>query len=354
MSKSFEKYEVNLKEEKNIQNLVYCHKIYKDLLIVDEKGNIILYDLKLEKKILDITIHDSHFITSIHICKKPLYIDDEELTFSNNSFFFLLSLKDKLALYQIPYNNLTSEYSNYKLIAQSQSIKFLINNIIQIENGQIVISGISNIMLLNNRIKNGKLEKLFEIDEYSQYSRIISIISVFEIKNNLIQVSLEFYDEYYDELNEEEKLMEKNYIDGIYIYSIDSNKIIKKKKLDGIAKLLDVPQKVRGKYSYVVMKDKLILRIYKEIIVYNLNNLDYIFKFTVDVDPFDIYPFNEKYFMVFYKEGSKAIFKLYNINTMKNVQAIEVFAKSNIYNLFPISNNEYVLDNSIATIDKIK
>ena len=131
---------VNMRNVKNIQNIEDGHKIYKDLLIGKEGKNIILFDLKLEKKILDITFHNKD-ITSIHICKKPLYIDDKEILSSNDSFYSLSSSLDKkFALHQISYNNLTSEYSNYKLISQCQQTHDEINGVIQIENGQILIA----------------------------------------------------------------------------------------------------------------------------------------------------------------------------------------------------------------------
>ena len=119
-----------MRNVKNIQNIEDGHKIYKDLLNDKEKKNIILFDLKLKKKILDITFHNNG-ITSIHICTKHLYIDDKETTFSTNSFHFLSSSLDKkFALHNISYNNLTSEYSNYKLIAQYKPTRDEINDVI--------------------------------------------------------------------------------------------------------------------------------------------------------------------------------------------------------------------------------
>ena len=63
-----------------------------------------------------------------------------------------------------------------------------------------------------------------------------------------------------------------------------------------------------------------------------------------------IYPFNEKYFTAFYEEGTKAIIKLYNINSMKYEQNFEFHATINDNNFFPISNTEYMIDNNIVTI----
>ena len=65
------------------------------------------------------------------------------------------------------------------------------------------------------------------------------------------------------------------------------------------------------------------------------------------------YLFNEKNFILFEREGSKAKFILYNINTMKDVQIIEINAKGNEFDLFPISNNEFIFHNLIITIDEV-
>ena len=64
------------------------------------------------------------------------------------------------------------------------------------------------------------------------------------------------------------------------------------------------------RYSYIYLKDKLILKKNEEILVYNSNNFELSFKFKENSN-FKIYPFNERYFTVCYKDGSKAIIKLY-------------------------------------------
>ena len=38
---------------------------------------------------------------------------------------------------------------------------------------------------------------------------------------------------------------------------------------------------------------------------------------------------------------------------MKDVQTIEINAKNNEFDLFPISNNEYIFHNLIITIDEV-
>ena len=56
--------------------------------------------------------------------------------------------------------------------------------------------------------------------------------------------------------------------------------------------------------------------------------------------------------ILFYRKGTKAIFKLYNINSMKNEQSFEFPAKTEKCDIFPISNNEYIFDNFIVTIER--
>ena len=346
MMKSFEKYKLNVKEKNNMENILSGCKINKDLLIAEEylnkEHNIILYDLKSEKKILNISFH-KNYITSFHICKKPLFIDDKEITFPNDSFYFLSSSLDKkFALHQISFNNSTNEYSNYTLISQCKPTHDEINSVIQIENGQILITARDqSLILFSNKIKNGNFEKLFEIKQPWP----MAPEHLLEIRKNLIGVSWNYDDEEADESYTEEMEKNNHSKDGIYIYLIDNNKIIEKKNFVSLFFLMD-------QYSFIVMEDKLILKRNNEIFVYNLDNHELNFKFQEN-NNFDMYQFNKKYFIVFYKDDTKAIIKLYNINSMKNEQLFEFQAKSKIGKIFPISNNEIVFDNFIATIEKV-
>ena len=98
MSNPILKYKANVKEEKNLGIIRYGKKINKDLLIAVKKDEhkMILFDFKLKKKTLDISFHNK-YISSIHICKKPLYINNKEITFTTNSiFFFLLQMMENL------------------------------------------------------------------------------------------------------------------------------------------------------------------------------------------------------------------------------------------------------------------
>ena len=97
------------------------------------------------------------------------------------------------------------------------------------------------------------------------------------------------------------------------------------------------------------MHNKLILTKDQILDVYNLNNFELMFQLKEN-SYLDIYPFNEKYFSIFYKEGTKVIIKLYNIKSMKNEQTFEFQKINNGNYLFPISNNEYMFDGSIITI----
>ena len=104
------------------------------------------------------------------------------------------------------------------------------------------------------------------------------------------------------------------------------------------------------RYSYAIIDNKLILKKNKEIDIYDINDFSFLFKYNFDFDDINIYPFNEKYFTVFYEEGTKAIIKLYNINSMKIEQSFEFNGKFNA-NLFPISKNEYLFDELIIKIN---
>lgn len=344
MLKSLEKYKADVKVEKNIEKIKRGYKITKDLLIAEESNNIILYNLKLEKKIIDI---DIQHITNFHICKKPLYIDNKSITFSNDSFYILTSSLDKnFKLHQISYNNLTPENSKYKLIAQCHPTKDEVNGVIQIENGQILVATRDqHLILFSNKIKNGYFYKLFEIKKKWP----MEAASIFEIRNNLIGVFWKRDDAEADDIIPiKEGCYKKHSNDGLYIYSVNNDKIIEKKAL----KFIDNSFKTQ-KYSYIVINDKLILKKINEIDVYGLNNYAPLFKLKFDFSLFNVYPFNEKYFSLFYKEGNKAKIKLYNINSFKNEQNFEFYAKKFNSNLFPISNNEYVLDDVIITINEV-
>ena len=348
MLKSSEKFKANVTLEKNIENIERGYKITQDLLIAEEANNIILYNLKLKKKILNIPFGNGR-ITNIHICKKPLYIDNKSITFSNDSFYFLTSSLDKkFALHHISYNKLTPKNSKYKLIAQCQPTKDELNGVIQIENGQILIATRDqHIILFSNKIKNGNFEKLFEVKKYWP----LEAASIFEIRKNIIGVFWERDDEEADDCFTQERFYKNHSNDGLYIYSVNNNKIIEKKALKFIAKsFTGLIRAAKQKYSHIVMNDKLILKKNNEIDVYNSNNYTPLFKFKFDFGLFNIYPFNEKYFCIFYKEGNNAKIKLYNVNSFKNDQNFEFFGKKYNSNLFPISNNEYLLDDVIITI----
>ena len=347
MINSSNKYKADMKVDKNIEKIVLGCKINTDLLIAEENNNIILYNIKTKKKIS----FCNGRITSFHIVKRPLYIDNKQISFSNDSFYFLTSSLDKkFALHQISYDNSTKEYSNYKLIAQCQPTKDEVNRVIQIQNGQIVVATRDqNLILFSNKIKEGNFEKLFEIRK----RWFTDAASLFEIKDNLIGVFWEFDDASYDTPFTKEEFLQTHSNDGLHIYSIENNKMFEKK----IFKFMTISfeglkRAEEQKYSYAIIDNKLILKKNKEIDIYDLNNYSFLFKYNFDFDEFNIYPFNEKYFTVFYKGVNKANIKLYNINSMKIEQSFEFNGKFNA-NLFPISKKEYVFDDLIITINEV-
>ena len=140
--------------------------------------------------------------------------------------------------------------------------------------------------------------------------------------------------------------------DGLDIYLIDNNEIKEKKILN---------QVIIQKNYFVVLENKFILNysipsfetIYsqKGICVYNLNNLDLICRIIFDFLLY-IYPFNKKNFILFYTKDDKAKFNIYNANTMKNIQSIEIEVKPSLADkyLFPINANEYAFNNLIINI----
>ena len=74
MSNFILKYKANVKEEKNMGQIKHGKKINKDLLIAVEKDNykLILFDLKLKKKIFDISF--TNLISHLLIFVKNFYI----------------------------------------------------------------------------------------------------------------------------------------------------------------------------------------------------------------------------------------------------------------------------------------
>ena len=340
------KYKINVREEKNNEYIKYGYKLNENLFITEEKYDIILFDFKLKKKILSIKFHN-HLITSLHICKKVLYIDKKESTFSNNSFFILSSSLDKkFALHNIYYNNLSF---NYKLIAEHKPTRDEINGIIQIENGQILVATRDqSLLLFSNKITDGNFEMLFEIKK----AWPMQVSDPFEIKNNLIGVCWEYDDAEADETYDDDTYELNHSNDGLFFYLIDNNEIKGKKIFKNISIFPE-------KYFFILLENKFILSYYnkgtKELGVFDSNNLEFIFKIRLDFSSY-IYPFNKKHFILFYLKDNIAKINIYNINTMKMIQNYEIETKEtkpvlfHEYHLFPINTDEYAFKNLIFKI----
>ena len=101
-----------------------------------------------------------------------------------------------------------------------------------------------------------------------------------------------------------------------------------------------------GCKPYFVLENKLIIGTFDSIFVYKLNTFEILFKLdSNNLVLYNIYPFNEKNFIVFERKGSKAKFILYNINTMKDIQTIEVnqMVMNFIYFLLVIMNISLII-----------
>lgn len=150
--------DINIREEDNLKNIKYGIKMKEDIFLSQEEDDIILYDFKLKKKIINIEFH-KHNISSLHICKKPIFIDNKDSSLINNSYFILSSSLDKkFALHEIQYDNNTFKS---KLVAQCQPTNDEINGTIQIENGQfLIVARDQSLFLYSNEILNDFSKKI--------------------------------------------------------------------------------------------------------------------------------------------------------------------------------------------------
>ena len=281
---------INIREEDNLDKIKYGINMEKDIFISQEYNDIILFDFKYKKKILNIKFHN-RTISSLHLCKKPKFIDNKESSLLKDSFFILSSSLDKIfGLHKIEYDN--NSFKS-KLITQCQPTKDEINGAIQIENGQfLVVTRDQSLLLYNNKIINGTFQKLFEIRK----ERPMMPISLFEIKNNYIGVSWEYDDADEDDspLDCVENNVKGHNNDGLIIYLVDNNEIKEKKIME--------KKIVCGKYFFVLLNDTFILQysieFKDEIGLFNLSNFEQISRLKIESNfCFYIYPFNEDYFV---------------------------------------------------------
>ena len=338
---------INIREEDNLENIKYGINLKEDIFISDDHYDIILFDFKLKKKILNVKFHN-YLINSLHICKKSIFIDNKDSSKLTNSFFILSSSLDKLfALHEIQYDN--NSFKS-KLVAQCKPTADEINGAIQIENGQFLIATRDQSLLLySNIINNGTFQKLFEIKKEWP----MQTLSIFEIKNNFIGVSWEYDDAEADDTSRDEEHYNNDHKnDGLIIYLVNNNEIQEKK----------VFQKkiVSGKFFFVLLEKRFILQysinFKDEIGLFDLHNFEQMCKLKIESDScFYIYPFNDDYFVLF-KDDKGIKFEVYNCNTMKNVQSININAPSSLlyeqFILFQINSNEYAFNKFIIKIEK--
>ena len=80
-----------------------------------------------QKKLNTLKFH-SRDITSIHLCKKSFFIDNNQLISSNNSFFILSSSLDKkFEMHKILYEN---KLLQFEIIAQCEPTRDEVNGVI--------------------------------------------------------------------------------------------------------------------------------------------------------------------------------------------------------------------------------
>ena len=118
-----------------------------------------------------------------------------------------------------------------------------------------------------------------------------------------------------------------------------------------------------GKYFFVLLEKRFILKysinyynyIEDNIGLFDLNNFEQICKLKIEtVGYFYIYPFNKDYFVLF-KDDKYIKFEVYNCNTLKNVQSININVPSSSAHkqfLFQINLNEYTFNKYIIKIEK--
>ena len=323
--------------------------------MVIEENDLIIYNFKINKKLQTLKYH-SQRINRFHLCKSPIFIDNIQLTLSNNLFIVLSSSLDKkFAMHKIIYEN---NIFQFELIAECEPTKNEINGAIQIENGQFIISTRDqHIILFSQYINNKNFNKLFEIEKPWP----MEALSPFEIKKNIIGVYWRYDDAENDETITDDEEMEKNHSnDGLFIYEIKNNeikeiKILKNEPIDY--------------HSFIYLKNTLIMEYYKnfnkQILTLDRNNLQIInnLEFTDDSrSSCDMSSFGSNFFIVaMWKKNEPIKFIIYDNKSNKKVYESETdkkyFLTENNFDcwncaLYKLKNNEYLLKNLIIKIEK--
>ena len=334
-------FNINIREEINLENINCRFIIKEDLILADKKNDIILIDLKLKKEILTIKFYNT-YITSLIICKKPIFIDNKDSSLLNNSIFILSSSNDKIfALHEIFYDN--NSYK-FKLIALHQPTKRQINDAIQIDNGQFLISTRDQTLLLfNNRINNGTFQKLFKIKK----DWPTEPLSLFEIKNNFVGVCWVYDDVEADNSFSEDEFYNNHKNDALIIYSMNGNEI---KEIKILKKII-----VFGnKNFFILLKNNFILKYSNNrtniIGIFDLNNFQIICKLKLETSLFYIYPFKNNYFFLVKYNKVNLNIEIYNFITLQYIQSFKLNIPFN-YNLIKINSQEYAINKFILKLE---
>ena len=177
-------FKITIKEENSLESIDIqeLQKLFNDIYLAIEKNDIIIYDHQTKTKLNILKFHSQN-ITSIHLCQKPFSIDNNQSISTNKEFFILSSsLDNKFAMHKISYEN---KLFKFALIAQCKPTIDEINGIIQVENGQFIVSTRDqHLFLFSKYINNKTFQILNKIEKQWQ----MEALRPFELKENIIGV----------------------------------------------------------------------------------------------------------------------------------------------------------------------
>ena len=350
------KFKITIEEEDSLKSLdiVDPQNLFNDYYLAIEENDLIIYNFKTKQKVNTLKFHLS-MITSIHLCKRQIFIDNNPLVSSKNIFIVVSSSLDKkIAMHKIIYAN---NIFKFELIAECEPTEDGINGIIQIENGQFIVSTRDqHIILFSNYIINNNFYKLYELIKPFP----MEAVRPFEIKNNIVGIYWQFNDTANDDTMTDNDEWDKNHSnDGLFIYEIKNNEI---------QEIKNFKKEPSDYHSFIYLKNNLIIKdeikFQKMISTLDRTNLSFINKLIFTDDNtlrWNFSPINHKFFIVVIWKREKPIkFKIYENKTFKKVFESEsdkqyFLSKNNAdywgCSLYKLKKNEYLLKDLIIKID---
>ena len=245
-----DKFKITIKEDNYLSslNIVDPQNLFDDIYLAIEENDLSIYNFKINKKLQTLKYHSKR-INKFHLCKKPIFTDNIQLTPSNNLFIVVSSsLDQKFAIHKIIYNN---NIFQFELIAECEPTKNDINGAIQIENGQFIVSTRDqHLILYSQYINNKNFDKLYEIEKPWP----MDALCPFEIKKNIVGVYWQYDDAENDDTITDDEEMDKNHSnDGLFIYEIKNNKI---------QEIKIIKNEPTNYHSFIYLKNALIMEFY--------------------------------------------------------------------------------------------